>query len=59
MVLFFKLLKEESGVTSIEYALVAVLIAVAAVTAVAAVGSEVYNFYDHVAEEVENAASTK
>jgi pilus assembly protein Flp/PilA len=42
----------EQGVTSIEYALLAALIAVVIITAVANVGSEVGGFYTYVSDQV-------
>jgi len=50
-----KLFREEIGVTSIEYALVAVLIAIAIVGAVTLVGERVEGLYDDVAGKVKNA----
>ena len=46
----------ESGVTSIEYALIGVLIAVAIVVSVTNVGSAVNGLYQRVADEVAKAA---
>lgn len=45
----------EAGVTSIEYALLAALIAVVIIAAVANVGSEVGGFYTHVSDQVADA----
>jgi len=50
-----KLFKEEKGVTSIEYALVAVLIAIAILGALTLVSDEARALYDDVAEKVVQA----
>jgi pilus assembly protein Flp/PilA len=47
--LFTKLLKDESGVTAIEYALIAALIAVAAIGAFTLVGTDLSNTFSKVA----------
>lgn len=47
--------RDESGVTSIEYALIGSLIAVVIVTSVANVGSAVSELYELVAEKVVEA----
>ncbi|HEV2098171.1 MAG TPA: Flp family type IVb pilin [Stellaceae bacterium] len=46
---FSKLLKNESGVTAIEYGLIAALIAVAAVTVMGTVGTNLSNTFNTVA----------
>ena len=45
---FKQLLKNESGVTAIEYGLIAALIAVAAVTVMSTVGSSLKNTFNNV-----------
>lgn len=45
---FQQLLKNESGVTAIEYGLIAALIAVAAVTVMSTVGSSLKNTFNNV-----------
>jgi pilus assembly protein Flp/PilA len=47
--LFSNLLKDESGVTAIEYALIAALIAVAAIAAFSLVGTNLSNTFSRVA----------
>ncbi len=52
---FFKkrnLLREESGATGIEYAIIASLIAVAAAGAMTSLGGEVTNHYSMIEQEV-------
>ena len=46
---FTKLIKDESGVTAIEYGLIAALIAVAAVSVVASVGTNLSGTFSKVA----------
>ena len=46
---FKQLLKNEAGVTAIEYGLIAALIAVAAVTVMSTVGSSLKNTFNNVA----------
>lgn len=46
------LLKDKSGVTAIEYGLIASLIAVAIVTAVTLVGTELNNTFEYVATKL-------
>jgi len=48
--------RDESGVTSIEYALIGALIAIVIVTSVANVGTAVSGLYELVADEVASAA---
>ncbi|MFO8241242.1 MAG: Flp family type IVb pilin [Dissulfuribacterales bacterium] len=48
-------LKEEEGVTAIEYGLIAALIAVAIITAVSLVGDALTNTFDTVSSELEGA----
>ena len=47
--------REESGVTSIEYALLGSLIAIAAVTSIALLGGEVRGMWERVASAVAGA----
>jgi len=46
---FTKLIKEESGVTVVEYGLIAALIAVAAITMITSVGSNLTGTFSKVA----------
>jgi len=50
--LFTNLLKDESGVTAIEYALIAALIAVAAIAAMQLVGTGLINTFTSVANKL-------
>lgn len=47
--------RSQSGVTAIEYALIAALIAVAIIVAVGITGSNLQTLYNHVAQEVTKA----
>jgi pilus assembly protein Flp/PilA len=47
---------DESGVTAIEYGLIAAAIAVAIIAAVFALGEDVAGLFQETAEELENAA---
>ena len=49
---FSKLLKNESGVTAIEYGLIAALIAVAAVTVMGTVGTNLTSTFSTVASDL-------
>ena len=49
-----RLRRREAGITAIEYALIAVLLSVAAVGAVSLTGENLLGLYGHVAEEVKN-----
>lgn len=53
--LLTELLKDESGVTAIEYGLIAGLIAVAIISALNTLGLTLSNTFNKVAEEVANA----
>ena len=55
MTFFNKLLKDEQGATAIEYGLIAALIAVAAITAMGAVGDQLDNTFTTVSDELANA----
>ena len=50
--LFANLIKNESGVTAIEYALIAALIAVAAIAAFTLVGTNLSNTFSYVASQL-------
>ena len=50
--LFINLIKDESGVTAIEYALIAALIAVAAIGAFTVVGTNLSNTFSTVASKL-------
>ncbi|MCX4146826.1 MULTISPECIES: Flp family type IVb pilin [Paraburkholderia] len=52
-----QLLRDDSGVTSIEYALIGSLIAVTILGAVATLGSSVSNLYQRIATKVAAALS--
>ena len=55
MKLFTKLLRDEQGATAIEYGLIAALIAVAAITAMQSLGSELNTTFNTVSTELSNA----
>lgn len=55
MKFFNKLLRDEQGATAIEYGLIAALIAVAAMTMMGNVGSQVNNTFSKVNAELEKA----
>jgi len=50
--LFSDLIKEQSGVTAIEYALIAALIAIAAITAFSVVGTSLSTTFSNVANQL-------
>lgn len=50
---FIKFLKDEDGATAIEYGLIAALIAVAIITAVGAVGSNLDTTFSEVASAID------
>ena len=50
-------LKDDSGATAIEYGLIAALVAVAAITAMTAVGDGLVTIFNTVAGELTTAAS--
>ena len=52
---FMKFLKDEDGVTAIEYGLIAALIAVAIIGAVAAVGGSLTDTFNAVDEQLADA----
>lgn len=47
-----RFLKDEDGVTAIEYGLIAALIAVAIILAITAVGSNLSTIFNHIAGEL-------
>lgn len=51
-------LRDEEGVTAIEYALIAALIAVVIILAVKFVGNEVKNTFETVGQELNNAGGS-
>lgn len=55
MKLFSKIMKNEEGATAIEYGLIAALIAVAAVTAMGAVGDTLEGTFQNVDTAMQNA----
>ncbi|WP_082553848.1 Flp family type IVb pilin [Altererythrobacter sp. Root672] len=55
MKFFNNLLRDEQGATAIEYGLIAALIAVAAMTAMGTIGSELTNTFTSVGDTLENA----
>lgn len=55
MSFFRKLRTNEKGATAIEYGLIAALIAVAAITAMGALGDAIGNTLNEAANEMENA----
>ena len=50
--LFLNLINDQSGVTAIEYALIAALIAVAAIAAFTLVGTNLSNTFSYVASQL-------
>ena len=55
MKFFTKLLRDEQGATAIEYGLIAALIAVAAITAMGSLGSNLNNTFNKVGGELSSA----
>jgi pilus assembly protein Flp/PilA len=55
MKFFNKLLRDEQGATAIEYGLIAALIAVAAITAMGALGNQLSNTFNEVETEMAGA----
>ena len=53
------LLRDEEGATAIEYGLIAALIAVAAITAMGALGNSLSNTFTQVSTKMNNAADGK
>lgn len=58
MKFFNKLIRDEAGATAIEYGLIAALIAVAAITAMSAVGGEVADTFKTVDTKLDTANKT-
>ena len=57
MKFFTKLLRDEQGATAIEYGLIAALIAVAAITAMQSLGTQLNSTFDTVATCLEDDAT--
>ena len=55
MKIFQNLLRDEAGATAIEYGLIAALIAVAAITAMGALGNSLTNTFSTVSGELDTA----
>lgn len=55
MTFFKNMLNDEQGATAIEYGLIAALIAVAAITAMQALGNELSTTFNTVKTELENS----
>ena len=55
MTFFKNMLRDEAGATAIEYGLIAALIAVAAITAMGALGNELSTTFNTVKTELDNA----
>ena len=58
MKFFNKLARDEQGATAIEYGLIAALIAVAAITAMGALGNTLSDTFDNVESELSEGTST-
>ncbi len=59
MSVFKSVLKDEGGATAIEYGLIAALIAVAAISAMGALGNSLRNTFTLVSGQMNNAADGK
>ena len=55
MTLVRRFVRDEKGATAIEYGLIAALVAIAAITALGAVGSELTNTFNKVKTELDTA----
>jgi pilus assembly protein Flp/PilA len=55
--LLHRFLKEETGVTAIEYGLIAGLIAVAIITSVTSIGTSITALFNKIATQLQQAAS--
>ena len=55
--LFARFVKDESGATAIEYGLIAALIAVAAITAMTTVGTELIAKFTTISDTLKNAGT--
>lgn len=53
-----RFLKDEDGVTAIEYGLIAALIAVAIIVAITAVGGKLSTIFNHIADQLTTPSST-
>ena len=58
MKFFNKLLRDEQGATAIEYGLIAALIAVAAITAMQGLGSQLSTTFNNVCGKMKDGTST-
>ena len=56
MTTLFRLLRDESGATAIEYGLIAALVAVAAIGAMGALGGSLSNTFNKVSGDMGNAS---
>jgi pilus assembly protein Flp/PilA len=56
--MFRKLIKNEEGATAIEYGLIAALIAVAAITAMTGIGTQLSNTFGNVSNAMRPAAAS-
>ena len=52
-----RFVKDESGATAIEYGLIAALVAIAAITALSLLGTELSDTFNFVSSELEQARS--
>jgi pilus assembly protein Flp/PilA len=59
MTIFREILNDQEGATAIEYGLIAALIAVAAITAMGALGNSLSNTFNGVATKMNNASDGK
>lgn len=59
MTIFREILRDEDGATAIEYGLIAALIAVAAITAMGALGNSLSNTFKLVSTQMNNASDGK
>jgi pilus assembly protein Flp/PilA len=59
MTLFREILNDQEGATAIEYGLIAALIAVAAITAMGALGNSLSNTFTGISTKMSNAADGK
>jgi pilus assembly protein Flp/PilA len=59
MTLFREILNDQEGATAIEYGLIAALIAVAAITAMGALGNSLSNTFTLVSTRMSNASDGK
>jgi pilus assembly protein Flp/PilA len=59
MTLFREILNDQKGATAIEYGLIAALIAVAAITAMGALGNSLSNTFNLVSTRMSNASDGK